>query len=94
MHGIDNQNEKVHKTQAHKKQTKWPKCKQLNIIQLECGPMPNDMVALLNTGGALCSMPQSLADAHYLTAVQYRCQDPKAVEISWGARNYRTDLSR
>jgi len=21
-------------------------------------------------GGALCSMPQSLADAHYLTAVQ------------------------
>ena len=30
---------------------------------LACGPMPN-------IGGALCSMPQSLADAHYLTAVQ------------------------
>ena len=30
--------------------------------------MPNVMVALLNIGGALCSMLQSLADAHYLTA--------------------------
>jgi len=27
--------------------------------------MPNVMVALLNIGGALCSMPQNLADAHY-----------------------------
>jgi len=34
-------------------------------IELECGPMPNVMVALPNTGGALCSTPQSLADAHY-----------------------------
>ena len=34
-------------------------------IKLECGPMPNVMVALPNTGGALCSTPQSLADAHY-----------------------------
>ena len=34
-------------------------------IQLECGPMPNVMVALPNIGGALCSTPQSLADAHY-----------------------------
>jgi len=32
---------------------------------LECGPMPNVMVALPNTGGTLCSTPQSLADAHY-----------------------------
>jgi len=31
--------------------------------QLECGPMPNLMVALPNTGGAICSTPQSLADA-------------------------------
>jgi len=30
--------------------------------QLECGPMPNLMVALPNIGGALCSTPQSLAD--------------------------------
>jgi len=32
--------------------------------QLECGPMPNVMAALPNIGGALCSTPQSLADAH------------------------------
>jgi len=31
----------------------------------ECESMPNVMVALLNIGGALCSTPQSLADAHY-----------------------------
>jgi len=41
-----------------------------NLTLLECGPMPNVMVVLPNIGGALCSMPQSLADAHYLTAVQ------------------------
>jgi len=29
--------------------------------QLECGPMPNLMVALPNIAGALCSTPQSLA---------------------------------
>jgi len=33
--------------------------------ELECGPMPNVMVALPNIGGALCSTPQSLAEAHY-----------------------------
>jgi len=33
--------------------------------ELECGPMLNVMVALPNIGGALCSTPQSLADAHY-----------------------------
>jgi len=33
--------------------------------ELECGPMPNVMAALSNIGGALCSTPQSLADAHY-----------------------------
>jgi len=36
-----------------------------NNYKLECGPMPNLMVALPNIGGALCSTPQSLADAHY-----------------------------
>ena len=36
-----------------------------NICELECGPMPNLMVALPNIGGALCSMPQNLAHAHY-----------------------------
>jgi len=34
-------------------------------VKLECGPMPNLMVALPNVAGALCSTPQSLADAHY-----------------------------
>jgi len=38
---------------------------QKNKFKLECGPMPNVMVALPNIGGALCSTPQSLADAHY-----------------------------
>ena len=41
---------------------------------LECGPMPNLMVALPNIGGAFCSTPQSLADVHY-----YRC---RAVTLS------------
>jgi len=40
-------------------------CKSLKYCELECGPMPNLMVALPNIGGALCSTPQSLADAHY-----------------------------
>jgi len=35
------------------------------IMKLECGPMPNLMVALPNIGGALCSTPQSLADPNY-----------------------------
>ena len=39
-------------------------------VQLECGPMPNVMVALPNIGDALCSTPQSLADVHYQSAVQ------------------------
>jgi len=33
--------------------------------RLECGPMLNVMAALSNIDGALCSTPQSLADAHY-----------------------------
>jgi len=36
-----------------------------NKHKLECGPMPNVMVALPNIGGALCSTPQSLADDYY-----------------------------
>jgi len=30
---------------------------------VECGPMPNLMAALPSVGGALCSTPQTLADA-------------------------------
>jgi len=36
-----------------------------NRMKLECGPMPNLMVAMPNIGGALCSTPQSMADTHY-----------------------------
>jgi len=32
--------------------------------------MPNVMAALPNIGGALCSTPQSLADAHYSAKTQ------------------------
>ena len=53
----------------------------------------NVMGALSNIGGALCSTPQSLADAQYLTVMQYRCQDAKPVEICWGAPKYEIDLS-
>jgi len=56
--------------------------------------MPNVMPALPNIGGALCSTPQTLAGAHRWSTLQSRCQDAKPVEISWGAPNYRTDLSR
>jgi len=38
--------------------------------ELECGPMTNVMAALPNIGGAVCLTPQSLADAHYWSAVQ------------------------
>jgi len=36
----------------------------------EYGPIPNMMAALPNIGSALCSTPQSLADAHYWSTVQ------------------------
>jgi len=42
----------------------WTRIHQ-KITKLECGPIANVMVALPNIGGALCSTPQSLADAHY-----------------------------
>jgi len=38
--------------------------------ELECAPMSNVMAALPNIGGALCSTPQSLADAHCWSTVQ------------------------
>ena len=36
-----------------------------HLTTLECEPMLNVMTALPNIGGALCSTPQSLANAHY-----------------------------
>jgi len=56
--------------------------------------MTNAMAALPNIGVVRCSTPQSLADAQYWSVVHQRCQDAKPVEISWGAPNYRINLSR
>jgi len=42
---------------------RWSDACNQNRQKLECGPMPNLMVALPNIGGALCSTPQSLVDA-------------------------------
>jgi len=57
--------------------------------------MPNVMAALPNVGGALCSMPQTLADDNYeCHAVTLpRRETPKSVEICRGAPNSPTDLS-
>jgi len=33
--------------------------------RLQCGPMPNVMVALPTTRGIVCSTPQHLADVQY-----------------------------
>jgi len=49
------------------------RCTSINTkssLKLECGPMPNVMAALPNIRGALCSTPQSLADARYQSGVQ------------------------
>jgi len=50
--------------------TFWNNNKWQWLMKLECGPMPNLMADLPNVGGALCWTPQTLADAHYSTAVQ------------------------
>jgi len=60
MHSKKPTENDVNKTVYHTGPTKGPL-----HSKLECGPMTNVMVALPNTGGALCSMAQSLADAHY-----------------------------
>jgi len=39
--------------------------------ELECGPMPNLMVALPNIGGALCSTPQSLPCGFFYLLLLY-----------------------
>ena len=45
-------------------------CRSIYIHQTRCGPMPIVLAALVNIGGALCSTPHSLADAHYESALQ------------------------
>jgi len=43
--------------------------------------MPIVMTALPNIGGALCLTPQSLADAHYSSAVQEGCEYRKTQDL-------------
>ena len=50
--------------------------------ELECGPMPNLMVALPNIGGALCSTPQSLADAHYYMLCSNAAKTRKPLKVA------------
>jgi len=50
--------ENIRKENTYETKQNW-----ILYTRLECGPMPNVMVALPNIGGALCSTPQSLADA-------------------------------
>jgi len=44
--------------------------------------MPNVMVALPNIGGALCSTPQSLADAHYYTLCSNAAKTRNQLKLS------------
>ena len=53
-----------------------------NIKILECGPMPNVMVALPNIGGALCSTPQSLADAQYYMPSSNAAKTRKPLKVA------------
>jgi len=44
--------------------------------------MPNVMVALPNIGGALCSTPQNLADAHYYMPCSNAAKTRKPLEVA------------
>ena len=44
--------------------------------------MPNMMVALPNIGGALCSTPQSLADAHYYMPCSSAAKTRKPLKVA------------
>jgi len=44
--------------------------------------MPNVMVALPNIGGTLCSVPQSLADAHYYMPCSNAAKTRKPLKVA------------
>ena len=44
--------------------------------------MPNVMVALPNAGGALCSTPQTLADAHYYMPCSNAAKTRKPLKLA------------
>ena len=52
------------------------------LLKLECGPMPNVTVALPNISGALCSTPQSLADAHYYMPCSNTAKTQKPLKVA------------
>jgi len=54
--------------------------------------MPNVMVALPNTGGALCSTPQSLADAQYWSACSNAAKTRKSLKFA-GVPQTRQQIS-
>jgi len=45
--------------------------------------MPNVMVALPNIDGALCSMPQSSAEAHYYMPCSNAAKTRKPLKVAW-----------
>ena len=62
------------------------------MTQLECGPMPNLMVALPNIGSALCSTPQSLADARYYMPYSNAVKTRKPLKVA-GVPQTRQQIS-
>jgi len=57
--------------------------------------MHNVMAALPNIGGALCSTPQSLDDAHCWSTVYSNAAETRnPLKFAWGAPNSPTVLSR
>jgi len=54
--------------------------------------MPNVMAALPNIGGALCSTPQSLADAKYWNAMQHAAKTRNPLKFA-GVPQTRQQIS-
>jgi len=54
--------------------------------------MPNVMVALLNKGGALCSTPQSVADAHYCMPCSNDAKSWKPLKVAGVPQKRRSEV--
>jgi len=65
MVDIESPTAEIRRGKNNKKETTGQQYNGLPKKNYKCGPMPNVMAVLPNIGGALCSTPQSLADAHY-----------------------------
>ena len=55
---------------------------QVNITETRMWANANAMVALQNIRGALCSMPQSLADAHYYMPCSNDAKTRKPLKVA------------